>query len=572
MTNAFLTLTTLAVDADPVFLVSAWKPILIVIPFIGWAWVVSTVFDSDARRFLIGAKVWNPVHIGLGLLALGVVLFFPNFLIGFPLMLVILGADLVAYALKRNASHRVPEDLKWSMNLAKIKEQMNERKEAKLAKGVTLGFRGPNGLVAPPERGTPEYDVRIAAEALLIDAIGARASRIGIAPGKDGNYNVALTIDGVRRAADPIPAERALSIVDFIKGCAGLDVKDRRRKLRAKVAIEQGATSRPLLVATSGSTDGVKMTVIFDPESQVNHRIEELGLMPKQLDELKAIILQQEGVVLLASPPANGRTATMYALARDHDAYTQNIQTLEIEPSTSIEGIRHNIYDPMSGDATDYATTLRSILRRDPDVVFVAELPDVDTAKEIVKADQERTRTFVSLRAESALTAVQTFAKAVGETKPVSDALTGVIAVRLIRKLCANCKVEYTPQPEMLKRLGTTPEKTKSLFKRGGQVLVKGKEDICPVCQGSGYFGQEGVFEVYQIGSEEKQPLSNGDLSGFRNAIKRKRLPSIQEAAVYKALTGVTSVEEVARITGGSSSKSKKKTGASSSGKPAAAG
>jgi len=571
MTNASLTLATLAVDADPVFLVSAWKPLLVAIPFVGWAWVVSSVYDQDARRFLIGAKVWNPLHIVFGVVALAVVLFFPNFLIGFPLMIVILGADLIAYAIKRNASHRVPEDLKWSMDISKIKEQMTERKEAKLAKGVTLGFRGPSGLVQPPERGTPEYDVRIAAEALLIDAIGARASRIGISPGKEGNYNVALTIDGVRRAADPIPAERALAIIDFIKGASGLDVKDRRRKLRAKLAIEQGATSRPLLVATSGSTDGVKLTVIFDPESQVNHQVEELGLMPKQLEELKAIILQQEGVVLLASPPANGRTATMYALTRDHDAYTQNIQTLEIEPSTAIEGVRQNVFDPTSADATDYATTLRSILRRDPDVVFVAELPDVDTAKEIVKADQERTRTFVSLRAESALAAVQTFAKAVGETKPVADAVNGVIAVRLIRKLCTNCKVEYTPQPEMLKRLGTTPEKTKSLFKRGGQVLVKGKEDVCPVCQGSGYFGQEGVFEVYQIGADEKQPLANGDLSGFRNAIKRKRLPSIQEAAVYKALTGVTSVEEVARITGGSSSKSKK-TGTTKVSKPAAAG
>ena len=113
--------------------------------------------------------------------------------------------------------------------------------------------------------------------------------------------------------------------------------------------------------------------------------------------------------------------------------------------------------------------------------------------------------------------------------------------------------------------------------KRGAVTLMtatleEGKEDVCPVCQGSGYFGQEGVFEVYQIGADEKQPLANGDLSGFRNAIKRKRLPSIQEAAVNKALTGVTSVEEVARITGGSSSKSKKTGTTQKVSKPATAG
>ena len=557
MTTDPLLLSMLAVDADPAFLVSWWKPILIAIPFILWGYVVSSVYDQDARRFLIGASFWNPLHVALGALAFGVVLLTPNFLIGYPVMIVILAADLAAYALKRNASHRVPEDLKWTMDISKIKEQMRQRKEAKLARGVTLGFRGPGGLITPPERGTPEYDVRIATEALLIDAIGARAAKVGITPGKDGEYNVSLTIDGVRRAADPIPAERALAIIDFLKSAAGLDIKDRRRKLRADLSIEQDMTSRPLRITTSGSSTGVKLGITFDPESQVAHRVEGLGLTEKQMDELKAILLQQEGVVLLASPPGNGRTSTMYAIARDHDAYTQNVQTLEIEQATQIEGIRQNIFDPMSGDATDYATTLRSILRRDPDVVFVAELLDAETAKEVVRADHERTRTFVSLRAESAMTAVQTFVKAVGDPKEVADALTGVIAVRLIRKLCQNCKVEYAPQPEMLKKLGTTPERTKSLFKRGGQVLVKGKEDVCPVCQGSGYFGQEGVFEVYQIGAEERQPLANGDLVGFRNAIKRKRLPSIQEAAVHKALIGVTSVEEVARITGGSSSKRK---------------
>ncbi len=567
MTNESLTLAMLAVDADPAFLVSWWKPILVAIPFVGWAWVVSSIFDQDARRFLIAPNVWNPVHLAMGVLALGVAMFFPNFLIGYPLMILILAADLGAYAFKHNASHRVPADLKWSMNLSQIKEQMNSRKEAKLARGVTLGFRGPNGLLTPPERGTPEYDVRIAAEALMIDAIGARAARIGIAPGSDGNYNVALTIDGVRRHADPLPSDRALAIIDFLKTAAGLDLKDRRRKLRANLAIEQGATSKPLRMATSGSSGGVKMTIIFDPESQVTHQVEELGLTDKQMDELKAIILQQSGVVLVASPPANGRTSTMYALVRDHDAYTQNIQTIELETSASIEGVRQNVFDPMNTDGTDYATTLRSILRRDPDVVFVAELPDVDTAKEIVKADHERTRTFVSVRSDTAMTAIQTFMKAAGSPKDVADALTGVVAVRLIRKLCENCKVEYTPQPEMLKKLGTTPERTKSLFKRGGQVLIKGKEDVCPVCQGSGYFGQEGVFEVYQIGADERQPLANGDLSGLRNAIKRKRLPSIQEAAVYKALSGVTSVEEVARIT--SSGSSKKKPAAKAS-KPAA--
>ncbi len=534
---------------EALFLVSWWKPFLVLIPLLGWAWLISTVYDKDAARWYFKRRQWNLAHLCAGALAVGVALFAPTFWIGWPAMLVILGADLGIYLLLRNKDDRVPEAHRWTLDFEEMRKRKEQRKAATLQRQVTLSFRGPAGLVQAPARETPEYEIRVAAEKVIIDALDARASRVDVGPSPDGSsYMVLFTVDGVRQTGEAMTPQTAVSVIDFFKVAGGLDVSDRRRRLKADIAVEQGNARRKLRIATSGSTGGLRLSVVLDPESQVRLTVGELGLLEGQKKELDAIIQERQGAVLVCAPPQNGRTATLYALIRAHDAYTSNVQTLETEPQDQIEGVRHNLFDPAK-DGSEYSTTLRSILRRDPDVVAVAELPDPSTAVEVSKADHERTRTYVGLRAENALVAVQTFVKAVGDPKAAADALRGVIAVRLVRKLCLNCRVEYPAPPELLKKLGVPADKPQRLFKKGGQVLIKSKPEICPVCKGSGYFGQEGAFEVFKLGPEEQKLIASSDLAGLRSALRRKRLPSIQEAAVLKAMQGTTSVEEVARVT-----------------------
>jgi type II secretory ATPase GspE/PulE/Tfp pilus assembly ATPase PilB-like protein len=109
--------------------------------------------------------------------------------------------------------------------------------------------------------------------------------------------------------------------------------------------------------------------------------------------------------------------------------------------------------------------------------------------------------------------------------------------------------VAYQPTPDMVKKLGLPPDKVKQLFKKGGQVLIKNKPEVCPVCSGIGYVGQEGVFEVYSIGDAERGFVKGGDFTALKNEWRKKGLPSIQQSALRKALDGVTSVEEVLRVT-----------------------
>jgi len=137
----------------------------------------------------------------------------------------------------------------------------------------------------------------------------------------------------------------------------------------------------------------------------------------------------------------------------------------------------------------------------------------------------------------------------VGDIDQASKGLHGVLAQKLIRKLCTNCRVAYQPSPDMVKKLGLPPDKVKQLFKKGGQVLIKNKPEVCPVCGGGGYVGQEGVFEVYKLGEPERTAIRAGDWNALKGELRKRNLPTIQQTAIRKALDGVTSVEEVMRIT-----------------------
>jgi general secretion pathway protein E len=292
----------------------------------------------------------------------------------------------------------------------------------------------------------------------------------------------------------------------------------------------------------------MRITLMIDPEEAVKRKIKDVGLLDSQMEELKAIVQEEKGTVVLGAPPDGGRTTTMYSIVGMHDAYTKNVQIVETDPQASLEGVRSNKFEAEK-EGSEFSTTVRSVLRRDPDVVAVAELPDANTAKEVARADKERTRTYVSVRADNALGAIQTWVKAVGDPKSAAEALHGVLAQKLLRKLCPNCRVAYPPSAEMLKKLGIPEGKVQQLFKKGGQVLIKNKPEICPVCQGGGYYGQTGIFEVYRIGPEDRELIASGNLAGLKAQFRKRQLPTIQQAAIRKAIEGTTSVEEVMRVT-----------------------
>lgn len=544
--------------AQAMVLASWWKALILFLPFVPWAWLVATVYDKHALRFHLGNTGWNLIHLsaGLGALVLGFGIpalaglgGFVGFLVSLAIILVVLGADVVAYPMVANKDERVPEAHQVRLNLDSLKAARAKREEAREAGTVELQIRKPDkSRLGPPLKDTPEYAVRLKAEEVVIKGLDLRASQIDLLPAKDGVYATRYLVDGVVQAGETLPAQQAMAIIDLWKAGAGLEVEDRRRRQTGPVHITRDDNSTSCKVVTIGGQGGQRMSMMIEPAAAVRRTADKLGLLDQQMESLREIVQTPGGVVLLSAPADGGRTTMMYAMVKMHDAYTSNVQTLELEAEDALEGVRQNVFDPYA-EGQEFSKHLRSILRRDPDVVGVAEVPDSDTALEMTRADLERTRVYASLRAGDALQAISAWARAVGDVEVAGDVLRGVVAGRLVRKLCENCKVAYQPTPEMLRKLGLPAEKVQQLFKKGGQVLIKNKPDVCPVCHGIGYAGQTGVFEVYPLGVDERTLIKQGNVQALRAALRSRRLPTIQQAALRKAVEGATSVEEVLRVT-----------------------
>lgn len=558
---AMLDSSSTTLGAGGLFLVSFWKPIFLLAIFIPWALVISKVYDKHAARFHLPRRKWNLFHLTMGFLAVAVYFLMPipndfGFIASFFAAAAFLGASLATYAFVANKDERVPEKYHIKLKLTASASAKDDKAKQKLQATVTLAIRSADEkgkysvLVPAPVAETPEFEIRVASEKLLLAGAEARASQIDIGPGgKDPQlYTVVHIIDGVRQTAETLPAAAALKIMDFWKSAAKLDITDRRKKLSGRVMTEQSGVKRLLHITSIGVAGGMRVSIVIDPEAAVNKKLSDIGLLDSQMGELKALIEEEKGTVLLAAPPDSGRTTTMYTILKAHDAYVRNVQTVEMEPQLALEGIRANVFEPEK-EGAEYSTLVRSVLRRDPDVVGVADLVDANTAKEISKADQERTRTYLSMRADGAMAALQMWTKAVGDPKQASEPLHGVVANKLIRRLCPNCRVAYPPPGDMLKKLGIPEGKVQQLFKKGGQVLIKNKPEVCPVCKGGGYQGQIGIFEVFTLGPEERQFIATGNFNGLRAQLRKKGSPTIQQVAIKYAIDGITSVEEVMRVT-----------------------
>ncbi len=553
MTAPISELSPMLTLGEALTLVSWWKPLLFLPFFIAWAWLISDVYDKDAQRWYLKREAWNIGHIGAGFLAVLAVILVPLPIFAtLPIAVVILISDAAIYYFMRNADDRVPEGQKWSLSsFAERAEARRAAKEAGKSGKVELRIMGPKGVIPAPVEETPEYTVRVIAESLLSAVIEHRASQMDIQPIKENVYGASMLVDGVRKGIRQMPAPEAVAAIDFIKRSCGLDAEDRRRKQRGEFsyATPEGEVKVNAGVTTHGSSKGMLLSLLVDPVGQVQMKLDELGLLKPQLATFREMVAEGQGIVLLTAPPDQGRTATLYAVLREHDAYTSNVQTLEKEPQAVLEGIRTNEFSADGAEA-EYHTTLRSILRRDPDVVGVAEVPDEATAKEATLADHERTRTYLSFRADDPLRAIQLFSRMVGDDKRTSKSLHGVVTQRLLRRLCRTCRVGFQPTPDMLKKLGLPPE-TKQLFRKGGTILEKDKEVTCPTCGGGGYLGQIGAFAVHPIGPDERRHIASADMKALKSTMREKRQLSIQQAALNHVLNGDTTVDEVVRVTQG---------------------
>ncbi|MEM9083419.1 MAG: ATPase, T2SS/T4P/T4SS family, partial [Planctomycetota bacterium] len=293
---------------------SWWKAILFVLPFLPWAWVISKVYDKDAPRWYFKRELWNVGHVVVGALAVAVFVVLPlEIFATLPIVCVLLIGDLLFYAVMRNKHENVPEEAVWTpatvmkaLTSPKAKGTGTKKEQGKRVKGITLTVRGKEGVMAPPEDPeSPEFVIRVAAEDLYQQMAEARGYELELAPagGKKETYAAVITVDGIRRPIAQIPADQAAGIIDFFKLAAGLDLNDRRRKLKGEFEIGASPTSTmDVGVTTAGTSAGPRMMLVVEPTKRVTFSVEGLGFQPRQIENIQELTKSRGGVVLVATP------------------------------------------------------------------------------------------------------------------------------------------------------------------------------------------------------------------------------------------------------------------------------
>lgn len=529
-------------------LIGWWMALLLVALYIPWGWLVSTVLDKDARYFNLNHQRWNSIQMAAG--ALGIVAFLLIPIPGVNVVgaLIILLSPILVYWKIRNDS--VPEVHRFKLSGMGFKDRMEARKRAKASRGALIEFIDAKGRRREaPTKDDALFPVHMAAEDLIVPARTGHASRVEILVTPKGSA-ITQTVDGIAYKREPLPPDQALAVVDYFKELAGLDIKDRRRRQTADFEMTSPAGRCQLHITTAGSSNGLVTRIDFDLSKQLSIPYDHLGLLQSQMEALRSMTdpHDRHGIVLIGAPKGQGLTTSAYGILNRHDAYTANIKTLEREILLWLDGVDQVRWDPNNPNV-DYATNLQSILRRDPDIVMTDILQDAESGRVVSEPGMQGPLIYIQQRQANIVDQIREWVKAAGDVKRATKSLRAVINQRLLRKLCPNCRQGYQPTPEQVRKLNLPAGKVHQLYRAGGKVQEKNRIENCPVCGGTGYLGQTGIFEVMVLDDEGRKILAGGDLKAALAHARRNKMIYLQEAALAKVVSGETSIEEVLRVT-----------------------
>jgi type II secretory ATPase GspE/PulE/Tfp pilus assembly ATPase PilB-like protein len=338
--------------------------------------------------------------------------------------------------------------------------------------------------------------------------------------------------------------------IGFLKSAAGLDVNDRRKPQRGVLKLGTDGKRTEYRLDTAGSTAGEFVRLLADPKTRHNFNIDTLGFSAEQKQQLREVIQDRQGVVIVSAPKGMGLTSTLYGILRGHDAFLEHIHTLERAPDVDLEGITQNKLAPNVTPAEEYKQA-SWIISQEPEVVMISKVDDSRTASEFIRYAADNRRVYIGIQANSTFEALTAWRKLVGDDRLAVQNLKLIINQRVLRKLCNACKVGYTPDPNTLRKLGMNPERSTTLYQARTQPLrdQKGNPVPCEFCKDLRFKGRTGVYEFFMIDDEAREQVAAGASGNQLRAVFRKQKGKfLQEEALTLVEKGETSVQEVLRV------------------------
>ncbi len=370
---------------------------------------------------------------------------------------------------------------------------------------------------------------------VLIKASTAGASDIHFEPYEDEAL-IRLRLDGILHDYLKVPKTMYESVVSRIKVMANMNVAERRIPQDGRIRIKIGKKDLDIRVSTVPTVLGERVVLRLLDRSGSLLELEDLGLEGEDLEKVKSLAKKPYGIVLVTGPTGAGKSTTLYAMLLYVKGPEKNIITIEDPVEYQIKGISQIQVNPKVG--LTFANGLRSILRQDPDIIMVGEIRDAETADIAVHAALTGHLVLSTLHTNDAPSAVTRLADMGIEPFLIASALEGVIAQRLVRRICEDCKEAYKPTVTELEELG---------LKDGDYTFYRGKG--CDACLGTGYKGRIGIFEVLEIDDDLKSLIiKTQDAGPIRRRAKEKGFFTMMEDGIRKVMKGITTPQEVISV------------------------
>ncbi len=559
----------------------------VVAVYLGWVrtcwWV-----DRDARHLKLPVTTWNAVMLGCGVGGLlAVWLFGPGlFLLSYAVLLLLYLGPSIVYVRVRN--EQVAEDKRVltprhlrELSRRWLRLDFKEPDAAEDADAIPIRFIGKTfgGRDEDPSRVHRAQESRgyQAAQKMVYEALERRATDIHLEPTRD-DVTVRFRIDGIMQTLEPMPRQTGDSVVNIFKVLANLDITEKRKPQDGSFSAEVRERKKPkkkkdgeeaaddpaephipesrqidFRVATAGSVAGEKMVMrILDSARNVAN-LKKLGMRPKMREQVHGLAVQPHGLLIVCGPTGAGKSTTLYACLQEIDRFQKNVITVENPVEYNIPNVTQIEVNPKAGKT--FASELRSILRQDPDVIYIGEIRDQETAEIACQAAQTGHMVFTTLHANDTVTALARLIDLGVAPFTVAASVSAILGQRLVRLLCPKCKRRYRPNPELLRKANLPADKIEYFYRpppgaEGGDGGEEGEgEERCRYCGGSGYRGRTGVFELLVVTDRIRDLIrENPNLNAIRQEAIKNGMKYLQEDGLLQVIEGRTSIQELLRV------------------------
>ncbi len=370
-------------------------------------------------------------------------------------------------------------------------------------------------------------------------AIKDKASDIHFEPFED-EYKMRYRCDGVLYEMVPPPRHLATAIASRIKVMSNLDIAERRLPQDGRIELNVGGNPVDMRVSVLPTMFGESVVIRVLDRTVVSLDLNKVGLEPEMLAEFRQIINKPNGIILVTGPTGAGKTTTLYSALNELNVITDKIITTEDPVEYEIDGI---VQCPINHEiGLTFASALRSILRQDPDKILVGEIRDLETAQIAVQASLTGHIVFSTLHTNDAPSTITRLRDMGLEPYLITATVEAVLAQRLVRKICEDCRTEFEPSAEMLMELNLRPQDVK------GKKFYYGRG--CDRCNNTGHRGRMGIFELVIVNDDIRDLISQGaSTDELRAACRRMGMTTLRESGLRALYKGLTTIEEVVRET-----------------------